>query len=195
MSLLYFPSQAGGDSAGGAMTFISQTTLSADASLEYTISADYDSYQFELIDIQASATADIDFFMSSDGTNFTVPITGTQQYSENRSGTYSTYPDIVDPGPVDVTDGYPLFNLYALSGQGGRTGSSWIRFTNPNSASFYKKAYILCAVDTVYASVDRLMSFWMAASGQTTSAIQKVKFAPSTGTFNGTINVYGIKDS
>tara|TARA_B100000945_G_scaffold152338_1_gene122219 strand:+ start:2669 stop:3256 length:588 start_codon:yes stop_codon:yes gene_type:complete len=194
MSLLYFPSQAT-SASGGALNFLSKTTLSSSSGSEYSISSDYDSYQFELIDFTTSAQANVLFSLSSDGTNFTVPITAIEQYVENRSGTYSTFETLSDAGPTDLTTGLMIFGSYAYSSQTGRSSTAWIKLINPNSDTYYKKFWLQTGYDNLYIGVDRFYSRTGGGTAKTTSAISKVKFSPSTGTFDGVINVYGVKDS
>jgi hypothetical protein len=194
MSLLYFPSQAT-SAAGGALNFLSKTSLSASSGSEYSISSDYDSYQFELIDFTTSASASVLFSLSTDGTNFTVPVTAIEQYVENRNGTFSTFETLSDAGPTNVTTGLMIFTSYAYSTQAGRSSTAWIKLINPNSDTYYKKFWLQTGYDNLYGGVDRFYSRTGGGTAKTTSAISKIKFSPSTGTFDGIINVYGVKDS
>ena len=85
MSLLYFPSQAS-SAAGGALTFVSNTTLSSDSSAVFTLDSTYKLVVFELIEVTVSAdNTNLEIDVSVDaGTNYTVPLTSAAFYAENR---------------------------------------------------------------------------------------------------------------
>ena len=70
------------------------------------------------------------------------------------------------------------------------SGELWL--FNPSSTTFVKNFIS----DTTYANKsDYSINFFGGGYGNTTSAIDAVQFKSNSGTFDGTIKLYGIKDS
>jgi len=70
--------------------------------------------------------------------------------------------------------------------------SGSLEIYNPSSTTFVK--HFLATMNT-YQSVNYSMNNFTAGYGNTTSSIDAIKFQMSSGNFDGTIKLYGIKDS
>ena len=180
----------------GNLVLISEQTASASASIEFTsgIDSTYPIYKFEFINIHP-ATDDISFQfnMSTDGgSNYNVTKTSTHFYSyhyENDTATGLTYYTSGDlaqgTGNQIITGGTGADNDQNISGS--------LTLFNPSSTTFVK--HWICNVSSIEAD-DRNNNHFIAGYGNTTSAVDAIKFVMSSGNIDsGTIKLYGIKDS
>jgi len=187
---------AGAFSVGlGNLEFISEATASASASIEFTsgIDSTYDIYKFEFIDIHP-ATNDVNFQfnMSTDGgSNYNVAKTTTffrGYHTEAGSGTleYDTGRDAAQStGNVSITREIGNLNDESTAGN--------LFLFNPSSTTFVKH-YISRFQD--YSHADASVDSYSAGYGNTTSAVDAIRFTFSSGNIDsGTIKLYGIKDS
>jgi len=191
MSLLYFPSSS--SSGGGALTFISNATASSDSSLEFTsgIDSTYESYYF-YFDGLKMGTDDVSFsFQSSTngGTAYGISCSSATWYAYN-SGSAN---DLAYLGSQD------LFSSSSEQPCGFYLGndadiylSGWLSLAKPASTSLIKN----WSYQTFYHNKNNEA---VMLSGQgffdTSTAIDAIRFQPSSGNFDGTISLYGLKQS
>ena len=179
----------------GNLVFISEQTASSSASISFTTGIDstYPIYKFEFIDIHPSSNdVNFQFNMSTDGgSNYNVTKTTTffQGYhTEAGAGSlaYNTGRDLAQStANADITR--EIGNLDDESTAGN------LFLFNPSSTTFVKH-YISRFQD--YSHADASVDSHSAGYGNTTSAVDAIRFTFSSGNIDsGTIKLYGIKDS
>ena len=181
--------------AEGSLVPISEQTASGSASIEFTTGIDstYPIYKFEFINIHPSNNdISFQFNMSTDGgSNYNVTKTTTffQGYhTEAGAGSlaYNTGRDLAQStANADITR--EIGNLDDESTAGN------LFLFNPSSTTFVKH-YISRFQD--YSHADASVDSHSAGYGNTTSAVDAIRFTFSSGNIDsGTIKLYGIKDS
>ena len=180
----------------GAMTLISEQTASSSASVSFTTGIDstYPIYKFEFINIHP-ATDDTNFQM-----NFSTD-TGSN-YNVAKTTTY--FRAIHNETDVTALLGYETSNDLAqgtgfktlcddIGSDNDQNANGCFYLYNPSSTTFVK--HFTCRI-AVSQSANYAMDLHTAGYGNTTSAIDAVKFQMSSGNIDaGTIKLYGIKDS
>jgi hypothetical protein len=179
--------------ATGGMKLISSQTASNSASISFTTGIDstYKEYQFYFIDIHPR-TDDVAFTfnLSTDGgSNYNITKTTTKFYAyhfENDSATELTY-----QSNQDLAQSTAFQPLADRIGNGAdESTSGYLTLFNPSSTVFVKH-FISSANE--YNQADVSVNSFTAGYGNTTSAINAVQFKMSSGNFDGTILMYGIK--
>jgi len=176
----------------GALTLLSTQTASSSASIEFTsgIDSTYSSYIFKFIDIHVSNDGvNFNFNMSIDGgSTYAVTKTTTFFYAyHNEAGTttaltyaasndlaQSTSDQIIGAGIGSVAD---------------ESASGTLQLFNPSSTTFVKH-FISTMTKNSYN--DFAINDYVAGYGNTTSAINAIKFLAGAGTFDGIIKMYGV---
>jgi hypothetical protein len=177
----------------GKMTLISEQTASGSASISFTsgIDSTYPIYKFEFINIHpATDNVRLQFNLSTDGgSNYNVTKTSTsfrQQHGEDDSSGVLEYDTALDL--AQSTADQPLGdsgndNDQALSG--------YLQLFNPSSTT-YVKHFIGTSDGSRWNDLQQ--QYFIAGYGNTTSAINAVRFQMSSGNIDaGTIKMYGIK--
>jgi hypothetical protein len=182
------------------ITFISSQTASNSASLSFTsgLSSTYKAYKFVFADIHARTNGvDFEFNLSTDsGSNYNVTKTTTffyayhQESGANFGLAYEPLDDLAQ------STGYQT-----LTGNGDASGSmsndadsvvsGSLTLFNPSSTT-YVKHFISCTTNPVYI-YGYMTNGFMAGYGNTTSAVNAIQFRVSSGNFDGTVYLYGIK--
>ena len=185
----------------GALVPIKTLTASSSATLSFVDGSDgvvldstYPIYVFKLINIHPSAS-DAFFeinFSTDSGSNYNVAKTTTlfnAYHNESGSATGLNYNSSHDS--AQNTGGARL-----VTSQGNGNDESFsgeIFLYNPSSTTFVK--HFMSRLST-HGSSSYLYDFYSAGYGNTTSAIDGVKFAYASGNIDaGKIKLYGIKDS
>lgn len=178
----------------GNLIHIQSQTASNSASISFTtgINGTYKEYQFYFIDIHART--DYTFFqfnLSTDsGSNYNVTKTTTHfkaYTSETNAYTselfYSTSNDLAQSTSYqNITDG--------IGNRSDESGAGYLTLFNPASTTYVKH---FIATSNSYRGDDPLSYVnYVAGYGNTTSAINAVRFQMSSGNFDGTIALYGI---
>jgi hypothetical protein len=183
-----------GQLAQGKMTLISSQTASGSASIEFTsgIDSTYPIYRFEFINIHpANDSSSLQFNLSTDGgSNYNVTKTTTHFYSyhtENDGTATLTYDGGSDlaqsTGNSPITNGIGNGNDESASGE--------MYLFNPSSTTFVKH---FISRSNCYYSGDGSIDTYNAGYGNTSSAINSIKFVVASGNIDsGTIKLYGIK--
>lgn len=176
----------------GDMVLISSQTANDSASISFTTGIDstYKEYQFYFIDIHPR-TDDVlfQFNLSTDsGSNYNVTKTTTMfraYHDEADTATTLAYNTIWDL--AQSTSDQPITTS---TGNGAdESGAGTLTLFNPSSNT-YTKHFI--ATNHSYFSNDYAVNHYVAGYGNTTSAINAVRFQMSSGNFDGTILMYGI---
>ena len=180
-------------SLGGGKILLSTQTASASASISFTTGIDstYDIYEFEFINIHPSTdNVGFQFNMSTDGgSNYNVTKTTSAFQSEHSEANI---------GDLQVENAFALqqstdFQFLTVgTGNGAdETLSGMITLFNPSSTTFVKN---FITNTNEYNAGNGSNSFYTAGYGNTTSAVNAIRFQMSSGNIDvGTIKMYGIK--
>ena len=178
---------------GGAMTLLATQTASGSANLSFTsgIDSTYDSYVFKFYNIHpANDDIGLYFNLSTDGgSNYNVTKTSTNFYAyhyESDSGTGLTY---YAGGDLAQSTGNQL-----LTGGTGNANDENIcgelSIYSPSSTTFVK--HFMANISSTEAD-NRENNYYIAGYGNTTSAINAVRFLFGSGNIDsGVIKLYGI---
>jgi hypothetical protein len=178
--------------ATGNMVLISSQTASNSASISFTsgINSTYKEYQFYFIDIHPRTdTSQFQFNMSTDsGSNYNITKTTTafrayaDEANSNAGLVYRTGQDL-----AQSTDFQALSE--GIGNGADENGGGYMSLFNPSSTTYVKH---FISVFQEYNSGDYTANQFIAGYGNTTSAINAVRFQMSSGNFDGTILLYGI---
>jgi hypothetical protein len=180
--------------AGGAgPILISTSTASGSSSIDITsgIDSTYDEYMFVFTDINP-ATDSTDFTFQANvagqtGFNETVTSTAWRAYHyENDSITSLGYRDT-----DDQAQGTGFIKLAPVVGNGADESCAGIlHLFSPSSTTYVKHFY---ATTQEYFASDASREFFAAGYFNVTGAVDEISFKMSSGNFDGTIQMYGIK--
>jgi hypothetical protein len=187
--------------ATGSLVPIKTLTASSSATLSFVHGTDgvvldstYPIYKFEFINIHpASNTVNFTFNMSTDsGSNYNVTKTSTFVYNlhhESNGATAIAYNPAAD---LAQSTGFQRLNDY-LSNADKAHVSGTLQLFNPSSTTFVKH---WISRQQSYRADLYCENTFVAGYGNTTSAINAVRFQMSSGNIDsGKIKLYGIKDS
>ena len=179
----------------GSLILLSTQTASSSASIEFTsgIDSTYDSYVFKFIDINVGTNgAEFEFQGSTDGgTSYGVTMTttffraGHQESDADAFLAYATSSDLAQ------STSFQRLNL----NQGNNADDSlggFLNLYNPSDTTFVKH-FISTTNHSHDTGTPQTVNPFIAGYFNTTSAINALKFQPSTGTFSGIIKMYGVK--
>jgi hypothetical protein len=185
--------------ATGGMKLISSQTASNSASISFTTGIDstYKEYQFYFIDIHPRTDFVLfEFNMSTDGgSNYNVTKTTTFFRAFNNETDVSTLLGYSTGGDLAQETGFQLFNRVGYGADESCAGS--LQLFNPSSTTYVK--HFMANTNTTFVNIGEggtpSYSFnnFIAGYGNTTSAINAVRFQMSSGNMDGTILMYGIK--
>jgi len=177
--------------ATGGMVLISSQTASNSASISFTTGLDstYKEYQFWFINVAPRTdNASFTFNLSTDsGSNYNVTKT---------SAAFHAYHDEADTNTallylaIGLAQSTGVQTMRAELGNGADESiSGTLQLFNPSSTT-YVKHYIVNTSSYTYHNYNT--NTFVAGYGNTTSAINAVRFQMSSGNFDGTILLYGI---
>jgi len=179
--------------AADGITFISSQTASNSASISFTSGLDstYKAYKFVCTSIHPR-TDDVsfDFNMSTDsGSNYNVTKTTTAFYAyHNETGADF---ELAYGADYDLAQSTSFQKIFSLIGNGAdESTSGTLTIFNPSSTTYVKH---FIARGNVYNRANYTTEWHTAGYGNTTSAINAIRFQMSSGNFDGTIYMYGIK--
>ena len=187
----------------GAMTLIKTLTASSSSTLSFVhgssdvvLDSTYPIYLFKFINIHPSANANLEFNATTDGSNYNVAKTSTAFYVEHEedggSGQigYSGIDEAQATGFQQLTTGSNPCD----DNDGSIVG--FLHIFNPSNTTFVKH-FISRTTFMGENSADRSSnSGHVAGYFNTTSALTGFQFKMRSGNLdNGTIKLYGIKDS
>ena len=179
--------------ASDGITFISSQTASNSASLSFTsgLNGTYKAYKFVLPNIHPR-TDDVqfEFNLSTDGgSNYNVTKTTTYFRAYNLEGGGSEALEYHTPS--DLAQSTSNQRIMGGLGNGAdESGAGTLTLFNPSSTTYVKH---FIATANSYFSNDYMTVQHVAGYGNTTSAVNAVRFQMSSGNFDGTIYMYGIK--
>ena len=177
----------------GDMQFISSATASSSASIEFTSSIDstYKEYVFYFVDIHPSSDGQqFQFNLSTDGgSNYNVSKTTTWFYAWHNEGDGDT--NLTYGTGNDLANGTGYQKLFEnLSFDNDHSGVGYLHLFNPSSTTFVKHFISRTSVVT---NANYEEDNYIAGYGNTTSAINAVKFEMTSGNIDsGQILLFGI---
>lgn len=181
----------------GGMVLLSTQTASNSASLSFTssINSTYKEYQFWFIDIVGrTQRVNLEFNLSTDGgSNYNVTKTSTFFFTYNNEAGNDT--NLAYSTAYDLAQGTGNQTLpFSISNTGQSSASGSMSLFNPASTTYVK--HFISTSSTKWITSD-LTEFYegghyVAGYGNTTSAVNAVRFQMSSGNFDGTILMYGI---
>ena len=179
--------------ASDGITFISSQTASNSASISFTsgLTSTYKAYKFVFSSIHARTDeAFFQFNLSTDaGSNYNVTKTTTMFRSHhNEAGSDASLSYQSDKDLAQSTSYQPLMTY--MGSDADQAGSGTLTIFNPAS-TVYVKHFIATTNHYEYSNYSQ--KYFMAGYGNTTSAVNAIRFQMSSGNFDGTIYLYGIK--
>ena len=180
--------------ATGNMVLISSQTASNSASISFTTGIDstYKEYQFWFVNIKPRTDGvQFQFNMSTDsGSNYNVTKTSTSfiaYHAESDTDTILSYSSGTDL--AQSTGEQDLLGGDSLGGDADQNLCGTLQIFNPASTTYVKN---FIATQNFSGSSDYSVNSFQAGYGNTTSAINAVRFKMSSGNMDGTILMYGI---
>jgi len=180
-------------SFGSSLQFISKATASTSSSIEFTsgIDSSYNEYIFYFVSMHPSTDlVSFQFNMSTDGgTNYNVTKTSTffRAYHEedDTSNSFEYY------APSDLAQSTSDQILCQAGGNANDEGvSGFLHIFNPSDTTFVKH---FIGTGLTASLNETQQQFHIAGYGNTTSAVNAIKFQMSSGTIDtGDIILYGI---
>jgi len=177
----------------GSPVLLSTATASGSSSIEFTsgIDSTYDVYYFEFINIHPQTDNIVfKFNLSTDGgSNYNVTKTTTAFNALHlESGSFSEL--VYDTGQ-DLAQSTADQSLCLSGADADQAISGSLFLYNPSSTTFVKH---FTSTSSSVAQQDGEFNYFIAGYGNTTSAINAIKFVMSSGNIDaGTIKMYGIK--
>jgi hypothetical protein len=180
----------------GSKVLLSTATASASASLSFNstyINGDYQIYKFEFSSIHPRTdNVDFRFNLSTDsGSNYNV--TKTTTFFTALMGEANVFGGFAYEASRDLAQSTGVQILSSTGGSDAdQTSSGTLTLFNPSSTT-YVKHFISRFNNSTFDNYT--WDSHIAGYGNTTSAINAIQFTMSSGNFDGTIKLYGIKDS
>jgi hypothetical protein len=179
--------------ASDGITLISSQTASNSASISFTsgLTSTYKAYKFVFSSIHPRTdNVNFTFNLSSDGgSNYNV--TKTTTYFEAYHDEGNTLTNLGYQTGFDLAQSTGYQSLLRAIGSGAdESCSGSMQLFNPSSTTYVK--HFISQVNH-YSQDDFTLNTYIAGYGNTTSAINAIRFQMSSGNFDGTIYLYGIK--
>jgi len=181
--------------SGGALNLIATQTASGSANLSFTsgIDSTYDEYVFTFINMHPSASANLEFNATTDGTNYNIVKTSTAFYTthrENGSGGalgYSGVDEAQATGFQQLTTG----DNVATDNDASIVGE--LHIFNPSNTTFVKHFISKTNFMGVDSSNKSSNSGYVAGYFNTTTALTGFQFKMRSGNIDsGVIKLYGV---
>ena len=179
--------------ASDGITLISSQTASNSASISFTSGLDstYKAYKFVFSLIQPRTdNVQFQFNMSTDsGSNYNVTKTSTYFYAYHNEA--DTVNALAYEGSYDLAQSTSFQTLSNNLGNGAdECCVGTLTLFNPSSTTYVK--HFISNINQ-YDRADISVNTFMAGYGNTTSAINAIRFQMDSGNFDGKIYLYGIK--
>jgi len=179
--------------ASDGITLISSQTANNSASLSFTTGLDstYKAYKFVCTSIHPRTDAvEFQFNMSTDsGSNYNVTKTTTYFQAVHDEADTTTGLSYITAYDLAQSTGYQVLTTDNSSDADHACSGSLILF-NPSSTT-YVKHFISNFNETNVSDYNK--NVYVGGYGNTTSAVNAIRFQMSSGNFDGTIYLYGIK--
>jgi len=184
-----------GVTGGGTLILLSTQTASASATLSFTTGLDstYDEYIFKFINIHPASNSNFQFNFSTDGgSNYNVTKTTTFFRSYHPEDDFETSLAYSTANDLAQSTAFQNLSQGVLNDADGTLSGSLTLF-NPSSTTYVKH---FISVTQLMHSGPSSMNPYIAGYGNTTSAVNAVRFQMSSGNIDdGIIKLYGVKKS
>lgn len=173
----------------GDMVLVSSATASASATIDFSL-GNYKEYQFYFVNIRPDTDSiNFEFNLSTDnGSNYNIIKTSTAftaLHNEDDALTSLAY----DTGR-DLAQSTSFQRISISLGNGSDESlSGYLQLFNPSSTTYVKH---FISTTNNYENGNRSIQVNVAGYANTTSALTNIKFQMSSGTFSGTILMYGV---
>jgi hypothetical protein len=179
--------------ASDGITFISSQTASDSASLSFTTGIDstYKAYKFVFSSIK-SRGSNVYFSFQGDtstNTNYNQTITSTTFYSYNAESDGGAVQYVASTDQAQGT-AFQYLHFGSLANDADTSLSGTLQLFNPASTTYVK--HFISNTNSMLGGPFSSNGFG-AGYFNTTSAITRIQFKMSSGNFDGTIALYGIK--
>jgi len=178
--------------AEDGITLISSQTASNSASISFTsgLNSTYKAYKFVFVNIHPRTdSVDFTFNLSTDsGSNYNVTKTSSAHHAYHDEADTNTALLYLGIGLAQST-GFQTMRAELGNGADENT-SGTLQLFNPSSTT-YVKHYMVNTSAYTYHNYNT--NTFVAGYGNTTSAVNAIQFKMSSGNFDGTIYLYGIK--
>jgi hypothetical protein len=184
------------NASGGTLILLSTQTASNSANISFTsgINSTYDEYQFKFIDVHPRTDNVIFQFQGSTngGSTYATTITSSSMDSVHNETDTTYFIQYNTSADLAQSTSYQPLNQQGWGNGADENGSGILTLFNPSS-TVYVKHFISDVTNYTYHD----FSIVAKCSGyfNTTSAINAVNFQMSSGNFDGTIKLYGVKKS
>jgi len=180
--------------SGSAMTLLSTQTASSSSTISFTSGIDdtYDEYVFKFYNIHAGTDDVLLTFQTDTGTNTNYNQTVTTTFFSARHGEADSPASL---SYITNRDEAQTTNFVKLNYDTGDNNDDNICGTlqlfNPSSSTFVKH-FISRSIDNGRTSSGAAQDNYVAGYFNTTTALTRVQFKMSSGTFDGVIKLYGV---
>jgi hypothetical protein len=179
----------------GKLKLISSQTASNSASISFTtgLNSTYKVYKFVFVNIHVRNDGeDFQFNLSTDsGSNYNVTKTTTAFRAIHSESDVTTALGYRAEADLAQSTGFQNLNEALGSGADESMSGSLMLF-NPSSTTYVKH---FISTNNGYYSENFVFNYFIAGYGNTTSAINAIRFQASAGNFDGTIYLYAIDNS
>ena len=178
----------------GALKLISSQTVTNQASVSFTTGIDstYDVYVFKLINIHAvTSDSGVNFFFQTStdgGSSYGVTATTTYFGADNHETSGNGYFQYITSGDLAQSTGYQRLTQ-ALGNIADEATSGEIHLFAPSSTTYVKHFYTRTQG---YGFGNTADDMYAAGYFNTTTALNAIDFKMGSGTFSGTIAMYGL---
>jgi hypothetical protein len=187
------------NASGGTLILLSTQTASNSANISFTsgIDSTYDEYQFKFIDVHPR-TDNVGFgFQGSTngGSTYATTITSSAWQSIHRetvTGSFDDFFQYATGGDLAQSTSYQPLNEQGWGNGADEDGSGVLTIFNPSSTTYVK--HFISSV-TNYTYHDYSIIQHVGGYFNTTSAVNAFDFKMTSGNFDGTIKLYGVKKS
>jgi hypothetical protein len=181
--------------ASGSLVLLSTQTASGSSSISFTsqLTSTYNTYIFKFININpATDGAEFTFQGSTDsGSNYNTTITSTFFRAIHDEADTTT--DLSYSGAHDQAQGTAFQNVIIDTGNGSdESGVGDLYLYSPSDTTFVKHFLIRTSH---YNAANYAVDQYHAGYFNTTSAIDAIQFKCNSGNFDGTIKLYGLRES
>lgn len=177
------------------LILISTQTASSSATISFTTGIDstYDEYIFKFINIHPSVDGGrFEFNLSTDsGSNYNVTKTTTYFYAYHNEADTSAAVEYDTDADLAQSTGYQRIQFVGNANDENLSGT--LQLFNPSSTVYVK--HFIGNINN-YLNTDYSVNAFIAGYGNTTSAINAIRFQFSSGNIDdGIIKLYGVKKS
>lgn len=181
--------------SNATLVLLSTQTASSSATISFTTGLDstYDEYQFHFINIHPSVDGGrFEFNLSTDsGSNYNVTKTTSYFYSYHNEADTSTGLTYDTDGDLAQSTSFQRIQFVGNDNDQNLNGT--LTLFNPSSTTYVK--HFISTANTNLAD-DNSLNVFIAGYGNTTSAVNAVRFQFSSGNIDdGIIKLYGVKKS